>query len=203
MFDISPKTATIFILSLMMSALAHSVEVPEEARDVAEVYLEKRGLNASLGEPYPRYVMWSKDLLNLDEDGSSLLANATFVCFDFPILVKGVPKGMISVRNTGEEWEYYRSSGQEKLFGVIHDLRKKKTDSEISLLSIDSHKFFAVVASKDMFFLIPKNSLTQDLFEGTIYQNDEFPWISYSIALPILREYASGESNKGCIEHDK
>jgi hypothetical protein len=194
---------TIFISTMCCSTLIHSLDVPDEALEVAETYLKLRGLNATLGEPYPSYVMSSQDLLRITDEESSLITNAIFVCYDFPYLINGKPRGMISVRNNGEEWQYYKSSGQEPLYNIIHDLRKKRPESDISLLSIDSHRFFAVVVMEDKTFLIPKNSHTQDLFKGTIYEDEEFPWISYSIACSVLRGYASSDIDKGCIKHEE
>ncbi len=192
-----------FISTMCCSTLIHSLDVPDEAIEVAEAYLMLRGLSATLGEPYPSYVMDSEDLLRITDEESSLIANATFVCFDFPYLINGKPKGMISVRNNGEEWEYYRSSGQEPLYNVTYELRMKRPGSEISLLAIDAHVFFAVVEMKDKTFLIPQNPHTHNLFKGTIYEGEEFPWISYSIARSVLQKYASGDTDKGCIKHEE
>ena len=192
----------ILLLILGFSDVLWAVEVPEEARAVAESGLKLRAYKAVLGDPFPRYVMHSQDLLNITKDESSLLANASFVCFEFPYFINGKPRGMIGVRDNGEQWEYYKSSGPEPLYSVIHDLREKRPESEISLLSIDSHKFFAVVVLKDKTILIPENPHTHDMFKGTIYEGNEFPWISYSIAHSVLKEYAASKIDKGCIKHE-
>jgi hypothetical protein len=194
---------TIVISILCSSTLIHSLDVPDEAREIAEAYLKLRGLKASLSDPYPRYVMDSQDLQRITEDESSLIANADFVCFEFPYLINGKPRGMIGVRDNGEQWEYYKSSGQEPLYSVIHDLREERPEAEISLLSIDSHKFFAVVVLKDKTILIPENPHTHDMFKGTVYEGEEFPWVSYSIAHSVLKEYAASKIDKGCIKHEK
>ena len=194
---------TMLLIALSFSEPVRPEEVPTEAREAAEAYLMLRALDVALGDPYPRYVMNSQDLLKITENESSLLANANFVCFDFPYFIDEKPKGMVSVKKVGGRWEYYSSSGQEQLYTVIHGIRTKRPASEISLLSVDSHKFFAVVALTDKTFLIPKNSHTHALFNGTIYEDEEFPWISYSIAYSVLKEYASDSTDKGCIRHEE
>ncbi len=191
------------LIVLSFSQPVRPEEVPTEAREAAGAYLMLRALDVALGDPYPRYVMNSQDLLKITKDESSLLANADFVCFDFPYFIDKKPKGMVSVRKVDDKWEYYSSSGQEQLYTVIHDIRTKRPTSEISLLSVDSHRFFAVVAMPDKTFLIPKNSHTHALFNGTIYEDEEFPWISYSIARSVLQKYASGDTDKGCIKHEE
>lgn len=170
------SSVCLFLPMLFFAANLRSQEVPAQAKQVANDYFKKtieayrqpprsafaisnmklKSIDdlsrATLGEPYK--------VLNMRANGfdassaSTLIAQATFLYYEFPIVIDGQAHGVIDVMEKNGVWEPYGGGGKEDIYDLLIDTQ---TFRSRSLVHWGNDVIFALVEKKGQYYIVPTN----------------------------------------------
>jgi len=116
--------------------------------------------SAILGEPYGVYwLSWSD--LGSAQDSASLFAHATFVEYQFPIIIDGVARGTVGVALRDGAWTAVGGGGNEPILRYLTDAEHYKSRS---LMNIGGEVSFAFVGGGWDFYVVPTNKSSAEAF---------------------------------------
>ena len=193
------------VLLLLSSVNLSGQEVPAQARRVAidhlsrmiTVYREpgksKFALlnmkldsigqlsRASLGEPY-EVLMMSLSEPDTISDPADFAGRASFLYYEFPIIIDGLAHGVIRVAERNETWEAIGGGGAEDIY---NHLIYYKTFKSRCLIHLGPNIIFALVEKGEEYYIIPANPHSAKAF-GVSQSCSTIP---YKIAMRAFSKY--------------
>jgi len=152
-----------------------------------------------IGDPYRHYRITYLELTAIGDRGESLLQNARFIYYGFPIIIDGIPRGMILVKYENGIWSTIGQRNAGPIYEQVYRMQKEKSDSakiECSYLMIDTDKLYALIEEEGRYSLIPFNHHSAWFLNMKREKLGKYPSIEYSRAVPILKNYAEKKLEK-------
>jgi hypothetical protein len=122
---------------------------------------------------------WKPDTVS---DAADFAGRASFLYYEFPIVIDGLVHGVIRVAERNETWEAIGGGGAEDIYNY---LIYYKTFKSRYMIYLSPNVIFALVAKGDEYYIIPSNKHSAEAFGAS----QSCSMIPYKTAMRAFSKY--------------